>query len=318
MDYIPFEQPLADLEMRIDELRRISVTQAIDLSHEIDDLENLSTQLRDTKFANLSNYEITQLSRHPKRPTCKDILSLISPSFIELHGDRNFYDDPAIIGGIGKIGSHSCVFIGHQKGRGTKDNIARNFGMPKPEGYRKALRHMSLAERMGLPIVTFIDTPGAYPGIDAEERGQSEAIGKNIMIMAKLKVPVICIVLGEGGSGGALALGVGNRVHMMQYSIYSVISPEGCASILLKDASRASLMAEALQLTSGPALNLGVIDSIIPEPAGGAHRDPDFIAREIRERILQDLKELSPLSADELREHRTQKFLNMGSFHEYN
>lgn len=316
MDYIPFEQPLAELEMRIDELRRMSVTQAINLNSEIGDLEALSDQLRDTMFAKLTAYEITQLSRHPKRPTTKDILSLICPSFIELHGDRNFYDDPAIIGGIGKMGGKSMVFIGHQKGRGTKDNIARNFGMPKPEGYRKALRLMSLAERMSLPIVTFIDTPGAYPGIDAEERGQSEAIGKNIMVMSKLKVPVICIVLGEGGSGGALALGVGNRVHMMQYSIYSVISPEGCASILLKDSTQAASMAEALKLTSPSALELGVIDSIIPEPPGGAHRDVDFVAERIQETILNDLKELAPLSPDELKEHRMNKFLNMGSIHE--
>jgi len=316
MDYIPFEQPLAELEMRIDALRRMSVTQAINLNSEISDLETQADQLRDTMFANLSAYEITQLSRHPKRPTTKDILSLICPSFIELHGDRNFYDDPAIVGGIGKIEGQSFVIIGHQKGRGTKDNIARNFGMPKPEGYRKALRLMSLAERLSLPIVTFIDTPGAYPGIDAEERGQSEAIGKNIMVMAKLKVPVICIVLGEGGSGGALALGVANRVHMMQYSIYSVISPEGCASILLKDSTKAHFIAEALKLTSPYALELGVIDSIIPEPNGGAHRNLDFVAEQIKQTILGDLKELVLLSGEELKEHRMNKFLNMGSIHE--
>jgi acetyl-CoA carboxylase carboxyl transferase subunit alpha len=316
MDYIPFEQPLAELEMRIDELRRMSVTQAINLNSEISDLETLSDQLRDAMFLKLTAYESTQLSRHPKRPTTKDILSLICSSFIELHGDRNFYDDPAIVGGIGKVEGHSMVLIGHQKGRGTKDNIARNFGMPKPEGYRKALRLMSLAERLSLPIVTFIDTPGAYPGIDAEERGQSEAIGKNIMVMAKLKVPVICIVLGEGGSGGALAIGVGNRVHMMQYSIYSVISPEGGASILLKDATKAHQMAEALQLTSPSALKFGVIDSIIPEPPGGAHRDPELVAAKIKKTILENLSELSKLSPDELREQRMEKFLNMGSFHE--
>jgi acetyl-CoA carboxylase carboxyl transferase subunit alpha len=316
MDYIPFEQPLAELEMRIDELRRMSLTQAINLNSEIKDLETLSDQLRDTMFSKLTAYEITQLSRHPRRPTTKDILTMICPSFIELHGDRNFYDDPAIIGGIGRIEGQSFVLIGHQKGRGTKENIARNFGMPKPEGYRKALRLMSLAERLSLPIVTFIDTPGAYPGIDAEERGQSEAIGKNIMIMAKLKVPVVCIVIGEGGSGGALALGVGNRVHMMQYSIYSVISPEGCASILLKDATQANFMAEALKLTSTSALELGVIDSIIPEPAGGAHRDPEYVAAQIRHTLLKDMQELFTLSPDELKEHRMNKFLNMGSINE--
>ncbi len=315
MDYIPFEQPLAELEMRIDELRRMSRTQAINLNSEIRNLETLSDQLRDTMFAKLTAYEITQLSRHPKRPMTKDVLSILSPSFIELHGDRNFYDDPAIVGGIGKIDGHSFVIIGHQKGRGTKDNIARNFGMPKPEGYRKALRLMSLAERMSLPILTFIDTPGAYPGIDAEERGQSEAIGKNIMVMAKLKVPVICIVLGEGGSGGALALGVANRVHMLQYSIYSVISPEGCASILLKDSTQAHFMAESLKLTSGSALELGVIDSVIAEPAGGAHRDPEEVIKNIKETVLKDWKELSALSAEELKNQRMDKFLNMGSLH---
>lgn len=319
MDYIPFEQPLAELEMRIDELRRMSLTQALNLNGEIEDLEKLSEQLRDSMFANLSAYEITQISRHPKRPTTKDIFSKISnSSFIELHGDRNFYDDPAIIGGIGKIDAHSVVLIGHQKGRDTKENIARNFGMPKPEGYRKALRLMSLAERLSLPIITIIDTPGAYPGIDAEERGQSEAIGKNIMVMSKLKVPIICIVLGEGGSGGALALGVANKVHMMQYSIYSVISPEGCASILLKDSSKASIMAEALKLTSPSALKLGVIDSMIPEPPGGAHRNHDYVASRIKETILKDLAELSPLSGDRLRDERMEKFLNMGPIDEQN
>lgn len=316
MDYIPFEQPLAELEMRIEELRRMSLTQAINLNSEISVLEAQSDQLRDTMFAKLTAYEITQLSRHPKRPNTKDILSMICSDFVELHGDRNFYDDPAIVGGVGRIANQSFVLIGHQKGRGTKDNIARNFGMPKPEGYRKALRLMSLAERLNLPIVTFIDTPGAYPGIDAEERGQSEAIGKNIMIMAKLKVPVICIVLGEGGSGGALALGVGNRVHMMQYSIYSVISPEGCASILLKDSTQAHFMAESLRLTSSSALELGVIDSIIPEPPGGAHRDPEFVASKIRETILKDWTELTALSPDQIKEARMNKFLNMGFINE--
>lgn len=313
MDYIPFEQPLAELEMRIHELRRMSATQAINLSAEIREIEQQAIQLRDTMFANLSAYEITQLSRHPKRPNTKEIIGLICPSFIELHGDRNFFDDPAIVGGIGKLDKQSVVIIGHQKGRGTKENIARNFGMPKPEGYRKALRLMSMAERFSLPIITFIDTPGAYPGIDAEERGQSEAIGKNIMVMSRLKVPVICVVLGEGGSGGALALGVANRIHMMQYSIYSVISPEGCASILLKDAGQAAQMAEALKLTAQPALDLGLIDSIIPEALGGAHRDPELTAARIKDTILRDLSTLKGLSSEQIREQRMEKFLNMGN-----
>ncbi|MBI2601623.1 MAG: acetyl-CoA carboxylase carboxyltransferase subunit alpha [Deltaproteobacteria bacterium] len=316
MDYIPFERPLADLEIRIQELRRLASTQAINLNFEIGELETQALSLRNTMFSKLTPYEITQVSRHPKRPNTKEIIGHICSSFIELHGDRNFFDDPAIVGGLGKLENHSAVLIGHQKGRGTKDNIARNFGMSRPEGYRKALRLMSLAERFHLPIITFIDTPGAYPGIGAEERGQSEAIGKNIMVMSRLKVPIICIVLGEGGSGGALALGIGNRVHMLQYSIYSVISPEGCASILLKDPSQADAMANALQLTASSALKLKAIDSIIEEPQGGAHRSPEQTAANIKKVLLNDLSALSPLSGEELSTHRMNKFLNMGAFEE--
>ncbi|MFK7825101.1 MAG: acetyl-CoA carboxylase carboxyltransferase subunit alpha [Oligoflexales bacterium] len=312
MDYIPFEKPIAELEIQIEELRRMAVTQAINLDSEIRELEIKASCLRDQMFANLTPYETTQLSRHPRRPNSLEIIDKICLNFIELHGDRNYFDDSAIIGGIGTIDKKSVVIIGHQKGRGTKDNIARNFGMPKPEGYRKALRLMSLAERFSLPIITLIDTPGAYPGVGAEERGQSEAIGKNIMVMSRLKVPIISIVIGEGGSGGALALGVGNKVHMMQYATYSVISPEGCASILMKDASKAPDAANSLNLTAQAAFKFKVIDSIIDEPIGGAHRAPDICAQSIKKVIIADLTELSSFSREKLQNHRIEKFLAQG------
>jgi acetyl-CoA carboxylase carboxyl transferase subunit alpha len=312
MEYIPLEKPLADLEHKIDELRRMAAVQAVDLGPEIKRLEDRAQKLRREMFARLSAYETTQLSRHPRRPNTLELIGCICSDFIELHGDRNFMDDPAIVSGIAKLEGRSVVIIGHQKGRGTKDNIYRNFGMPRPEGYRKALRIMSMAERFKLPILTFIDTPGAYPGIGAEERGQSEAIAKNIMVMARLGVPIVTVVVGEGGSGGALALGVANRVHMLQYSVYSVISPEGCASILMKDASMAPAAAEALRLTASSALEQGVIDSIIPEPEGGAHRSLEATARRIRATILADLEALDGMPPEALREHRLNKFLSMG------
>jgi acetyl-CoA carboxylase carboxyl transferase subunit alpha len=312
MDYIPLEKPLADLEHKIDELRRMATVQAINLGPEIKKLEERAQKLRQEMFARLTAYETTQLSRHPRRPNTNELISALCSDFIELHGDRNFMDDPAIVSGIGKFEGRSVVIIGHQKGRGTKDNIYRNFGMPRPEGYRKALRIMSMAERFKLPIVTFIDTPGAYPGIGAEERGQSEAIAKNILVMSRLGVPIITFVVGEGGSGGALALGVANRVHMLQYAVYSVISPEGCASILMKDAAMAPKAAEALRLTASSALEQGVIDSIIPEPEGGAHRSVEVTARRIKDVLLADLTALEKFSWEELREHRLNKFLKMG------
>lgn len=316
MEYIPFEKPIAELEIQINELRRMSLTLAVDLSSEISELEDRASSLKKQMFSNLSPYETTQISRHPLRPNSFELINTICTSFTELHGDRNYFDDSAIVCGVGKINNHSVVIMGHQKGRGTKDNIRRNFGMAKPEGYRKALRLMSFAERFSLPIISLIDTPGAYPGIGAEERGQSEAIGKNIMVMSKLKVPIISIVIGEGGSGGALALGVGNRVHMLQYATYSVISPEGCASILMKSAAQASSAANALKLTAASAQSLGVIDEIIPEPEGGAHRDLCDIAKKIKDRICQDLEDLSKLSGDELRTQRQEKFMSMGHFTE--
>jgi len=312
IDYIPLEKPLVDLESKIDELRRLASVQVVNLDREIHDLEVKADHLREQLFASLTAYEATQMSRHPRRPNSLEIIAAITSSFHELHGDRNFLDDPSVVGGLAVIDGVNCVVIGHQKGRGTKDNIFRNFGMPKPEGYRKALRLMSMAERFNLPIVTFIDTPGAYPGVDAEQRGQSEAIAKNIMVMSRLGVPIISVVVGEGGSGGALALGVANRVHMMQYAIYSVISPEGCASILFKDATKAGDAAEALKITAKHAKELGVIDSVIEEPKGGSHRDPDAAAQSIKARVLADIKELKKMSPQQLRDHRIDKFMAMG------
>lgn len=312
MEYIPLEKPIADLEDKIDELRRLAASQAMNLDKEILELEERSSKLRKEMFGRLSPYEKVQLSRHPRRPNSLELIQTICDTFVELHGDRNFFDDKAIVGGLGVIDGQSVIIVGHQKGRGTKDNIYRNFGMPKPEGYRKALRLMSMAERFGLPIVTLIDTPGAYPGVGAEERGQSEAIAKNIMVMSRLKIPIVSVVVGEGGSGGALALAVANKVHMMEHATYSVISPEGCASILMKDATKAGDAAESLKLTAQYALDLGVIDSIIKEPEGGAHRSLDLTAQAIKLQVLSDLKELNDMEGMELREHRMEKFLAMG------
>lgn len=314
MDYIPLEKPLADLEIKIQHLRELTDSTPSDLSAEILKLEKKLDSLRVEMFTALTPYERVQLSRHPQRPNTLELIGLICENFTELHGDRNFLDDKAIVGGIGVIEGQSVAIIGHQKGRGTKDNIERNFGMPRPEGYRKALRIMSLAERFSLPIITFIDTPGAYPGIGAEERGQSEAIGKNIFVMSKLETPIISIVTGEGGSGGALAIGVANRVHMLKYATYSVISPEGCASILMKDASKASDAAAALKITADAALELGVVDSIVDEPLAGAHRDPKVVAKNLKQVILKDLKALKALTGEQLRQSRQKKFLNMGVY----
>jgi len=311
VEYIPLERPIADLEARIDELRRMASTQAINLDSEIGEIEEKAYHLRQQMFSQLTPYETTQISRHPRRPNTLEIIGEMCSEFVELHGDRNFLDDHAIVAGLGTIEGQSVMLIGHQKGRTTKENIHRNFGMPRPEGYRKALRMMSMAERFGIPIITLIDTPGAYPGVDAEERGQSEAIGKNIMVMSRLKVPIISIVIGEGGSGGALALAVANRVYMLTHSTYSVISPEGCASILMKDASQAYLAAASLQLVAKPALELGIIDDIIEEPLGGAHRSIQLTAMSIKEKILSDLKILKKLSGDELRSQRISRFLSI-------
>ena len=312
MDYIPLEKPVAELEAKIEELRRMATSQAINLDIEIDDLEAKAQVLRRELFSRLTPYEATQLSRHPRRPNTLELVQAMCSAFVELHGDRNFLDDHAIVGGLGTMEGRSMVIIGHQKGRGTKDNIYRSFGMPRPEGYRKALRLMSMAERFNLPILTLIDTPGAYPGVDAEQRGQSEAIAKNIMVMSRLKVPVVAVVVGEGGSGGALALGVANRVHMLRCAVYSVISPEGCASILMKDSSQASRAAEMMRITANFALEFGVIDSIIDEPEGGAHRSVDATAAFIKDQVIADLDALGKLTGAQLREERVGKYLKMG------
>ena len=316
MDCIPLEQPIVDLEEKIVLLRRMASTQSLDLDADIKKLERQAEELRTQIFSHLTAYEMVQLSRHPMRPNGLDIIGCICTTFIECHGDRNFFDDPAIVGGLAQLDDWRVVFITHQKGRGTNDNIARNFGMPKPEGYRKALRLMQLATKFNLPIITLIDTPGAYPGVGAEERGQSEAIGRSIMTMAQLQVPIITVVIGEGGSGGALAIGVANRVHMLAYAIYSVISPEGCASILLKDAEQAEQAAESLQLTAASAHRLELIDSIIAEPDGGAHRNLDHVAQNIKHTLLHDLQELTRLSPAQLQAQREQKLRAVGFFHD--
>lgn len=309
---IPFEKPLVDLERRIDELKRIASSQLKNVDSELADLESKAKTIRDQIFANLSPYESTQIARHPRRPSSLELIAAMTTGFIELHGDRNFLDDKSIVGGLARMDDIPIVIIGHQKGRGTKDNIFRNFGMPRPEGYRKALRLMSMAERFKLPIVTLIDTPGAYPGIDAEERGQSEAIAKNIMVMTRLRVPVVSVVTGEGGSGGALAIAVANKVFMLEHGVYSVISPEGCASILMKSAAEAPLAAEMLKITAKSAMELGVIDGIIQEPDGGAHRDLTLTADRIRTQIVKSLRELHGKSPEALRDERFNKYLHMG------
>lgn len=319
MDVLPLEKPLLELNKKIEELRILARQESIakkksdkGLDKEIQSLESQFEVLANHVFANLSPYEITQLSRHPNRPYTLDIVKMLCDDFIELHGDRNFMDDAAIVGGLASFRGQRVAIVGHQKGRGTKENVLRNFGMPRPEGYRKALRIMSMAERFGLPILTFVDTPGAYPGIDAEERGQSEAIAKNIMVMAKLTVPIITTIVGEGGSGGALAIAVGNRVLMMQYSVYSVISPEGCASILWKDGSQADRAAASLGLIAEKAHSLGVCDEVIEEPLGGAHWRPQHAILNMGNAIERHLKQLLKLSPQELRQDRLNKYANIG------
>lgn len=307
MDYIPLERPIVELEEKIALLRRMNATQSLNLDADVEKLEQRVKELRAQIFSRLSAYETVQLSRHPLRPNGLDIIAQICKTFIEFHGDRNFFDDPAIVGGIAALDDWHVVIVAHQKGRGTSDNIARNFGMPKPEGYRKARRLMAMADKFNLPLITLIDTPGAYPGVGAEERGQSEAIGRSIIMMAQLQVPIITVVIGEGGSGGALALGVANRVHMLEYAIYSVISPEGCASILLKDSEQAEQAAKSLQLTAAGARRLKLIDSIITEPSGGAHRELAVVAQSIKHTLRHDLKDLTRLSPAQLQAQRAEK-----------
>jgi acetyl-CoA carboxylase carboxyl transferase subunit alpha len=316
LNFLDFEQPIAELEAKIDELRLVGHDAKINIQEEIDRLQKKSLALTESIFAGLTPWQISQLSRHPQRPYLLDYTRRICDEFHELHGDRAFADDPAIIGGLARIDGRSLMIIGHQKGRDTKEKIHRNFGMPRPEGYRKALRLMELAERFRLPIVTFIDTPGAYPGVGAEERGQSEAIARNLRVMARLRTPILCTVVGEGGSGGALAIGVGDRTLMLQYSTYSVISPEGCASILWKSADKAQLAAEAMAITSDRLLEQGLVDIVIPEPLGGAHRAPDVTAAAIKAVVLEQLDLLQGLDLDTLVAERHQRLMGYGKYKE--
>jgi len=312
-NFLDFEQPIAELEAKIDELRYVSSSD-INLGDEVARLEGKVESLTKSIFSKLTAKQIGQLARHPRRPYSFDVIDRIFTDFQQLHGDRAYGDDKAIIGGIARFDGNPVMVIGHQKGRDTKENIKRNFGMPRPEGYRKALRLMKLAEKFHLPVLTFVDTPGAYPGIGAEERGQSEAIARNLYEMAKLRTPIIATITGEGGSGGALAIAVADRVLMLQYSTYSVISPEGCASILWKDASKASDAADALGITSDKLSKLELIDRIIPEPLGGAHRDYDAVANNIREALQSSLRELRALNSDQLLEKRYQRLMGFGKF----
>lgn len=312
--YLDFEQPIAELEAKIHELRNVGSDNALNIEEEIRRLEEKCRERTAAIFSGLSEWQISQLARHPQRPYTLDYIPMIFNRFEELHGDRHYGDDHAIVGGLASLEGRGVIVIGHQKGRDTKEKVQRNFGMPRPEGYRKALRLMEMAERFGLPVITFIDTPGAYPGVGAEERGQSEAIAKNLKVMARLKVPIVCNIIGEGGSGGALAIGVGDRTNMLEYSIYSVISPEGCASILWKDAGKAETAAEALGLTARRLKELGLVDKLIKEPLGGAHRSPQRVAVKLRETIVAQLDRLSNFSTEELLDNRYQRLMSYGAF----
>ncbi|RKF15498.1 acetyl-CoA carboxylase carboxyl transferase subunit alpha [Alginatibacterium sediminis] len=312
-NFLDFEQPIAELQAQIEELRLVSEGDiGVDLAAEISQLEQKQTDLTNKIFSDLNPWQVAQIARHPQRPYTLDYLKLIFSDFDELAGDRSYANDEAIVGGMARLDGQPVMVIGQQKGRETKEKVRRNFGMPKPEGYRKALRLMEMAERFKMPIITFIDTPGAYPGVGAEERGQSEAIAKNLLVMAGLKVPVICTVIGEGGSGGALAIGVGDRVNMLQYSTYSVISPEGCASILWKSAEKASVAADAMGITSERIKNLGLIDSIVAEPLGGAHRNMQQMAENLKVKLCDDLANLKTLEVDQLLEQRYQRLMSYG------
>ena len=310
-EYLDFELPIAELEAKIEALRSAS-DDKIDLHDEIKRLQKKSDELTKKTFANLDAWQVSRMARHPNRPYTLDYIEHIFTDFQELAGDRAFADDKAIVGGLARLDGRSVMVIGHQKGRTVKDKVARNFGMPAPEGYRKALRLMQMAERFNLPIITFIDTPGAYPGIGAEERGQSEAIARNLREMSTLKVPVICTVIGKGGSGGALAIGVGDKVNMLQYSTYSVISPEGCASILWKSAEKASTAAEVMGLTATRLKELGLIDNIVQEPLGGAHRNYHEMARNLKQCLVEELNELDTFDKDGLLERRYERLMSYG------
>ncbi|HET6718164.1 MAG TPA: acetyl-CoA carboxylase carboxyltransferase subunit alpha, partial [Rhodocyclaceae bacterium] len=308
--FLDFEQPIADLENKIEELRFMQEDSAVDISEEIGRLEKKSQGLTKDIYGKLSPWQIAQVARHPQRPYSLDYFERVFTDFEELHGDRAFADDHAIVGGLARFNGQSVMVIGHQKGRDTKEKIFRNFGMPRPEGYRKALRLMKLAEKFDIPVMTFVDTPGAYPGIDAEERGQSEAIGRNLFVMAELKVPIIVTIIGEGGSGGALAIAVGDTVQMLQHSTYSVISPEGCASILGKSAEKANDAAEIMGITAQRLKSLGLIDKIVNEPCGGAHRDHGAMAQTLKKSLQDSLRQLSSLSTEELLAARYERLMS--------
>ena len=312
--FLDFEQPIAELEAKIEELRHVTSETEVNIQEEISRLQAKSRQLTTSIFSNLTPWQITQLARHPHRPYTLDYINAICSEFNELHGDRMYADDGAIVGGLARIDEHTVMLIGHQKGRDTKERVRRNYGMPKPEGYRKALRLMMTAERFRVPVITLIDTPGAYPGIGSEERGQSEAIGVCLSAMARARVPIVATIIGEGGSGGALALGVANRVLVLEYGTYSVISPEGCASILWKDGSRADEAATRLKMTAPDLLRLGVVDRIVEEPAGGAHQDHDAAAVLVDAALAEALRPLESSSGEDLVEDRYQRFRRIGAY----
>ncbi len=316
LKFLDFEQPIAELEAKIDELRFVGDDSEININEEVSRLKGKSEALTKSIFSKLSAWQIAQIARHPMRPYTADYLEYISPDFQELHGDRMFADDPAIISGVGRLDGRPVMFIGHQKGRDTKERVRRNYGMPKPEGYRKAQRMMRMAEKFSMPIVTLIDTPGAYPGVGAEERGQSGAIAHSLYLMAGLRTPIISIVIGEGGSGGALAIGVCDRLLMLQFAVYSVISPEGCASILWKSAEKAEEAAEAMRITAESLNEFGLVDEVLPEPLGAAHRDPSAAADVIRNALLKHLEELDRLDIDQLLESRQRRLAGFGQYKE--
>jgi len=312
LDYLDFEQPIAELESKIDELRLVGNDSDINIAEEIKKLKEKSQKLTKKIYLNLSSWQTVQVARHPLRPYATDYISRIFTDFDELHGDRQFGDDKAIVGGIGKLEGRPVVIIGEEKGRGINEKVDRNFGMPKPEGYRKALRLMEMAERFRIPVITLIDTPGAYPGIDSEERGISESIANNLAVMSRLKTPIICTVIGEGSSGGALAIGVGDHINMLQYATYFVISPEGCANIIWKTSSKASEAAEAMGVTSTVLQDLGIVDETILEPIGGAHRDIEAMAVNLKMSLIKQLDNLAAIPIDELIENRYQRLMSYG------
>jgi len=316
MNFLEFERPIAELEAKIDELRHVSSDADVSIGDELSRLQAKSRQLTEQIFRNLTPWQVSQLARHPQRPYAQDYIDALFTDFEELHGDRAFADDAAIVGGLARFDGAPIVVVGQQKGRDTREKIRRNFGMPRPEGYRKAKRLMELAERFSMPLITFIDTPGAYPGVGAEERGQSEAIARNLAVMSRLRIPVVCVVTGEGGSGGALAIGVGDRLLMLQYGTYSVISPEGCASILWKSADKAADAAEAMGITAEKLSELGLVDEVIAEPLGGAHRDWKNAASRVAEALRNHLADVADLDTETRLEQRYQRLMELGHFRE--